>query len=233
MSEAREKVGARAVEAFVFDMDGLMVDTEPMARDIWDQVLDHYGFQLDDATHRRMVGRRSADSARIVLEQYPLGVTAEALIVYKNNLWEQKWRQGVPAMPGLSAVQEALERRGIPWAVATSSPRHYAEHVVQHLGCAALCRAIAAGDEVEHGKPAPDLYLLAARRLGIAPERCLALEDSLPGGQAAKAAGMTLVAIPNGTATAHDFAFADYIFSSLVEVVTHLDELLAQPDSAT
>jgi beta-phosphoglucomutase-like phosphatase (HAD superfamily) len=90
------------------------------------------------------------------------------------------------------------------------------------LGLTDNCQAVAAGNEVPQGKPAPDIYLLAASRLNISPDHCLALEDSVPGGRAAVSAGMTLAAVPNGHTTPNDFPFAHHIFPSLNEVKTFL-----------
>lgn len=129
-------------------------------------------------------------------------------------------------MPGLMPLHAEITRRQIPWAVATSSPYHQAETVLTQLGLIDACCAIAAGNEVSQGKPAPDIYLLAAQRLGIAPENCLALEDSVPGSQAAAAAGMITVAVPNGDTQINDFPHAHYILPSLHAVLTYLDELL-------
>jgi HAD superfamily hydrolase (TIGR01509 family) len=213
-----------ALRAIVFDMDGLMVDSEPLARQAWDQVLREYGHRLGDDVHRRIVGRRSADSAQIVHDAYALPLSVQELVTAKTAEWEKIWRRGLPPMPGLSAIHARLVAGAIPWAVATSSPRGYAEAVLRKLGMDDW-HALAGGDEVVQGKPAPDIYLLAARRLNIAPELCLALEDSVPGGQAALAAGMTIGVIPSGTPPAA-FDFADYLFDSLVEVADRLDELL-------
>lgn len=203
-----------------------MVNTEPLSRQAWDQVLAPYGQRLDDATYGHMVGLRTAESAQLVTEAYDLPLTAADLVAEKMRIWATIWQQGVPAMPGLQLLHQALARRDVPWAVATSSPRLYAEQILQHLGVDTSCRAVAAGDEVPHGKPAPDIYLLAAERLGVAPPRCLALEDSIPGGKAAQAAGMKLVAVPGFPATAADFSFSDYVFPSLIEVAGNLDRLL-------
>ena len=128
-------------------------------------------------------------------------------------------------MPGLMALHNALGARGVPWAVAASSLRIYAEAVLQQMGLTPTHGAVATGDDVQHGKPAPDIYLLAARRVGIDPERCLALEDSVPGARAAQAAGMRVVVIPNGVPPER-FDFADYVFGSLNDVAEHLDALL-------
>ena len=215
----------RNLQAVIFDLDGLMVDSEPLARQAWDDVLADFGYRLDDTTYYRMVGRRTRESAEIVRDSFRVPLTADELAAAKTRRWQAIWRAGLPPMPGLGELHQELTRRAVRWGVATSSPREYAEGVLAQLGLAASCGAIAGGDEVNLGKPAPDIYLLAAERLGIRPEACLALEDSVPGGQAAQAAGMVVAAVPNG-APASAFAFADYVFRSLHQVAEQLGRLL-------
>jgi HAD superfamily hydrolase (TIGR01509 family) len=213
------------LHAIVFDLDGVLVDSEPLSRQAWAEIMAEYGHQMDDATYGRLIGLRSDESAQIVIEAYTLPLTAAELLERKGRAFEAIWRHGLPAMPGVEELFATIERRAIPWAVATSSPRRYAWHILAYLGLAERCRAVAGGDEVARGKPAPDLYLLAARRLGIAPQRCLALEDSVPGGRAARAAGMILGAV---AAPAVRPAFADlahYSFDSLADVATQIDAL--------
>jgi HAD superfamily hydrolase (TIGR01509 family) len=143
----------------------------------------------------------------------------EILAELKESQMAKLRAEGLPAMPGLHQLVAYLDDHHIPWAVATSSRRRYALEVLIQLGISESCRAVAAGNEVRHGKPAPDLYLLAAARLNINPQQCLALEDSVPGGKAAIAAGMTLAAVPNGHTRAADFPFAHYVLGSLNEVI--------------
>ncbi len=214
---------APKLQAIVFDMDGLMVDTEPLSFEVWAALLREHGHELDHETYGRMIGRRTDESARLVLSRYPLPFSIPELVAHKSQLWEARWRQGVPAMPGLFELHEEIRRRGIPWAVATSSPRYYAEQILQQLGLWPTNGVFVGGDEVAHGKPAPDLYLLAAERLGIPAESCLALEDSVPGARAALAAGMQLIVVPAGTAPPGIFDFAPHVSPSLHEVAGRLD----------
>jgi HAD superfamily hydrolase (TIGR01509 family) len=206
-------------QAIVFDMDGLMVDSEPVARRGWEIVLASYGWELDQLTYERMVGRRLEESAAIVIEAFDLLVSPEALGDLKEQHMARLRAEGLPVMPGLHRLVGYLNEQHIPWAVATSSRRQYALDVLTQLGLSDSCGAVAAGNEVLHGKPAPDIYLLAAERLNVAPQYCLALEDSVPGGMAALAAGMTLAAVPNGHTKAADFPFAHYVFDSLNDVI--------------
>ncbi len=217
----------KALTAIIFDMDGLMVDTEPLSQEIWAQIVSRYGVTLEESVYARMVGLRSSESVHIIKQAYSLPLPAEELAAMKNSIWEIRWREGVPAMPGLHKLHDEISRRQIPWAVATSSPRYYAEQVLKQLGLEPTGGAIAGGNEVAHAKPAPDIYLLAARRLGVDPATCLALEDSVPGARAALAAGMTLAAVPSGTTSRADFDFAPYLFDSLADVAGQLDTFFA------
>ncbi|MCP4427026.1 MAG: HAD family phosphatase [Chloroflexi bacterium] len=215
-----------SLKALIFDMDGLMVDTEPLSRRAWEQVLAAFGYVMDDAVYGRMIGRRADVAVQIFLEHFDLPLTAAETMRRKNDIFQEMLAEGAPIMPGLMELHAEIARRGLPWAVATSSPRAHAEKILTELGLRQSCRAIAAGDEAAHGKPAPDIYLLAAERLGIPPQHCLALEDSAPGCQAAAQAGMTTIAIPNGMTKTAVFPCAHHIFNSLHDVVDNLDALL-------
>ena len=213
-------------QAIIFDMDGLMVDSEPLAQQAWEQILQAHGYHMADDVYRQMIGLRIDQSVKVLLANYPLSITAEDLIAQKAAIFHEIREQGVPAMPGLMTLQSEIKERGIPWAVATSSPRDHAEIILAQLGLTDDCHAIAAGCEVEQGKPAPDIYLLAAKRLGIDPTTCLALEDSEPGCRAAKAAGMKVIAIPNGGTKTGIFTCANVRYSSLQQVADTIEILL-------
>ncbi|MCA9976072.1 MAG: HAD family phosphatase [Anaerolineales bacterium] len=203
-----------------------MVDTEPLAQRAWQQVLTAYGYTLDDALYAQMIGRRTDQSAQMLLDACPLPLTAVELIQRKTEAFVAIRAAGVPMMPGLPELVAALAARDIPWGVATSSPQAHALATLRQLQWEDVCQAVAAGDEVTQGKPAPDIYLLAAARMGMAPERCLALEDSAPGCEAALAAGMQVVAVPNGFTKMADFSFVPLVVDSLHDVVAQLDVLV-------
>ena len=215
-----------SLTAIIFDMDGLMVDTEPLSRRAWAQVIATFGAVLTDEVYGRMIGRRTPEAAQILLASADIPLSAEDLVGQKTAVFDQILAQGVPVMSGLLELHTEIARRGLPWAVATSSPRHHAQQILTQLGLLESCGAIAGGDEVTHGKPAPDIYLLAAERLGVLPVKCLALEDSAPGCQSAAAAGMMVVAVPNGATETAVFPCANHIFPNLNEVANILDDLL-------
>ena len=213
-------------QAIIFDMDGLMIDSEPLSRQAWDEVLRPFGHKLTDEVQSQIIGRRFDESTATVKEAYNLPLSIEEIVKQKAEANDRLREKGVRVMPGLMPLQVEIARRGIPWAIATSSRRHHAEQTLKQLGLTEVCHAIAAGNEVENGKPEPDIYLLAAERLKIDPKDCLALEDSAPGCRAAVGAGMTVVAIPNGDTKTADFSFVPYQYDSLHEVLWHLDDLL-------
>ena len=212
--------------AILFDMDGLMVDTEPLARAAWERVVSPYGVTMTDDLYGRMLGRRTHESAQLVLDMLALPLERDELVERKTVLFLDSLAGGVPVMPGLFALLDEIEQRGLPWAVATSTPRAVAEIILGQLGVVGRYTALAAGDEVAHGKPAPDIFLLAAARLGVTPAACLALEDSAAGCAAAVAAGMRVVAVPTELTYGEPFAVAYRRYPSLVEVAAELDGLL-------
>lgn len=205
-----------------------MVDTEPLSYQAWLETLRPFGHRLDESLHSQMIGRRVEESTQMVMEQFNLPLTAEQLILQRREIYRGIRARGIPAMPGLRELNSLLANQGIPWAVATSSGRAYAEEILAHLQLANPPLAMACGDEVANGKPAPDVYLLAAQRLGVAPQHCLALEDSSPGCRAAMAAGMRVVAIPNGHTADGDFTFVPYRFTSLHMVCQQFGKLFVK-----
>jgi len=207
-----------------------MVDTEPLSRLAWAQLLSLYGHVLDDLTYQRMIGYRIDESAQIILETFPIPLTAAEISSRKESIFDEIRAKGVPVMPGLMKLQDEIACQNVPWAVATSSPRRHAQIILDQLGLAGACHAIAGGDEAPSGKPAPDIYLLAAERLGFPPDECLALEDSMPGCQAAFAAGMRVAAVPNGQTLTADFRHVHHIFASLHDVAANLNSLLSLDD---
>ena len=214
--------------AIVLDMDGLMVDSEPLSRCAWAQVLDAHGHTLNDATYNSIIGYRIDESAAMLIEAYDLSLAVDVLAREKTDALAKIRAGGVPAMPGLYELHEGITRRGLPWGVATSSPRSHAEEILVQLGLSDSCQAIVGGDEVPQGKPAPDIYLLFAKRLGVPASHCLAIEDSAPGCRSALSAGMTVVAVPNVDTKNADFSDVDFVLPSLNVVAKELDDLLAE-----
>ena len=216
------------LQAIIFDLDGLMVDSEPLAEWAWDQVLVNYGHKLDHQTFRDVLGMRVADSARVICQRYNLPISPEEAYAERERLFLEAVPTRLQAHAGLYPLMDELTARGLPVGLATSGHRRYVALALQTLGLEDRFQAIATGDEVSRGKPAPDIFLLAAERLGIPPTNCLALEDSLLGAQSILAAGMTCVVVPDQWITSREFPPDCHIFPSLNEVREALDDLLAK-----
>ena len=211
----------RRIDAVLFDLDGVLVDTEPW----WDEVriafAAEHGRSWGPDDQRAVMGANSRGWARIMRERLGLDTLDEAAIlgaVVDGVLACYRYRE-VPRIPGaLEAVRRIAASR--PVALASSSHPAILRAAVEALGLHDVLGAIASSDEVEHGKPAPDVYLLAAERLGIEPAGCLVVEDSLNGVRAGRAAGMTVVLVPNESVTPAEGAgeIADIVLASLADL---------------
>lgn len=201
-----------------------MVDTEPLSHRAWDELLRPFGHKLTNGIVKNIVGLRADVSAQVVCEAFDLPFTVDEIIERRGPIYAKIRAEGVTAMPGLMPLHELIAARGIPWAVATSSSRQHANEILAQLNLSPTNGAMACGNEVSNGKPAPDIYLLAAERLGFAPANCLALEDSGPGSKAAVSAGMLTAAIPNEHTKTAVFSHAHFVFNSLHDVVDKFDQ---------
>ena len=187
----------KPVEAVIFDMDGLLIDTEAVYLEAYQAAAALMEVQLPLAFCHSLIGRPSPDCDRLIQEFLGPAFELDVFNDHADGHAARALEANVPVKPGAVELLAFLAERGLPLAVATSSSRRTAE---RHLGQAGLLghfHALATRDDVVRGKPHPDLYLEAARRLGVAPERCLAFEDSNHGLTAAHAAGAIAVMVPD------------------------------------
>ncbi len=185
------------IKGLIFDMDGLLVDSEPASEEAMRRFLRQHGHELHPATLEATLGRRLPEAIAFVAESYALTGEIDGLVVMFDALRLEVLRGNILPMPGALAILKWAKSHGLPCALATSSFRHQAEVALAETELAGRFAAEATGDEVTHGKPAPDLFLLAASRLGIAPASCLVFEDAPAGLEAAARAGMRRLWIPN------------------------------------
>ena len=185
------------IRALVLDMDGLLVDTETVSGEALRLFLLGYGHEMVPGTLEGALGRRLPEAVAVVAAEYDLAGSLDELIVAFDAMRLEALRGNVVAMPGAIALLDWAATKGLPRALATSSFRSHAEVSLAEAALMGRFDVEVTGDEVEHGKPAPDLFLLAAERLGVPPESCVVFEDAPAGLEAAARAGMRRVWVPN------------------------------------
>jgi HAD superfamily hydrolase (TIGR01509 family) len=193
----------------VFDLDGTLADNMQWHARAFQAFVARHGLPpLTDATRRRIDGKRNAEIMPILFDRRLSPQETQALAWEKENMYRELSQGGLQPIRGLTTLLDALDRRGIPSAIATSAPRENVVHTLGELGLAGRFGAVALSDEVPRGKPFPDVYLRAADELGVEPSACLAFEDAPVGVAAARAAGMRCLALTS-TFPAEAFRTAD------------------------
>jgi HAD superfamily hydrolase (TIGR01509 family) len=189
---------ARRPAAVIFDMDGLMLDTEVLGRETWRDAAASVGVDFDLNLLPAMIGRNYRDTRVFLREHYgpdyPVEQLTAACLVCFDAIVA---RDGIAQKPGLPELLDWLEHENVARAVATSTRRDRAEAQLTAQGLLTRFVTLVGGNEVTQGKPAPDIFLLAASRLDVAAAECVVLEDSEPGVRAALAAGMMPIMVPD------------------------------------
>jgi HAD superfamily hydrolase (TIGR01509 family) len=216
-----------SIRAVIFDMDGLLIDSEPLAKKAWQVTSRLYGAEIGEALFERMLGLRETECATLVRAELGLSIPADALCRQRNDLFLASLHGRLKPMAGARELLAELQVRGVRRALATSGERRYVNIVMRELDLEDAFEVRVVAGDVAQGKPAPDVYLLAAERLSLPHTACLVLEDAPNGIAAAKAAGMSCVAVPNTFTRSLDLSAADACLPSLVAVREELNTLIA------
>ena len=217
-----------ATLAVVLDMDGLMIDTEAVYKRATQQAADELGHPMSEEFYLTLVGLTNAATEAAVVAHFGDAFPMQPFRERWNALWKEELdTEGVELKPGLEEILGLLEQRGIPKAVATSSDAYYTRASLRAARLDRRFDHVVTVDQVPHGKPAPDLYLEATRRLGVPAERCVALEDSDVGVLSATSAGLTTIMVPDlRPPSAEARRAALHVVPSLHEARKHLAALL-------
>jgi HAD superfamily hydrolase (TIGR01509 family) len=210
----------------IFDMDGLMIDTEGLYWAAAREIAASYGKTVADDTLRQMMGRAPIDSMQVFVRDLGLADSPQDLLDRRTGMMLERFRSPITPMPGLMEILEAFHGR-LKLAVATSAPKAFTDLILPAMGIARFFDAIQTSDGVTHGKPHPEIYLKPIGRLGIGPEESIVLEDSTAGARAGKNAGAYTIAVPSEYTRSQDFSFADFVAKDLFDAMRHIKTRIA------
>ena len=182
---------------YIFDLDGTLVDTMPLHFRAWDAAMRSAGLQapLDEELFYSLGGVPTRRVAELIAEHYGLTIDSEALFHHKEALFAELQADAELIAPVADFARRVAQTH--PVAIASGGPRFIVQRSLDLAGLAPLFKVVVSADDVTHGKPAPDMFLLAAARMGVPPTACLVFEDAEPGVRAAEAAGMKWVRVPS------------------------------------
>ena len=213
------------IEAVVFDLDGVLLDSEQVWDEVREELVKERGGRWHEQAQTEMMGMSSVEWSRYMHDELGLPEPPEEISAEVVQRLDEVYRKRLPLIDG---AREAVERLAARWplGLASSSNREVIDLVLDLSGLARFFRVTVSSEEVPRGKPAPDVYLEAARGLGVPPDRCAAVEDSHNGIRSAKAAGMRVIAIPNQHYPPGEeaLALADVTLGSLAELTPSIVE---------
>lgn len=213
------------VQAFIFDMDGVIIDSEPLHFEVDAKVMAHLGIDMKTEELERFVGMTNPEMWRLVKQEYPISKSIEELIEFQmSEKIKLIQSRDLSPIDGIPELIRDLRKHKLKLGLASSSPPNFIEAVLNKFQLRDSFDCIVSGEEVPRGKPAPDVFLEAARLLGVQPEACIVLEDASHGVKAAKAANMMCIGFINPNSGNQDLSMADRRVHAIRDI--HVAELL-------
>ncbi len=210
----------RRVSSIIYDLDGVLLDTECFYTEVTQEIVGNYGKVFDWSVKSHMIGRPSLEAARYLVEALDLPMSPEEYLARRQSGLELRF-PGSAEIPGAERFTRRMHALGLVQGVGTSSERRLFElKTLEHREWFSVFASVVCGDDerVARGKPAPDIFLAAAADIGSAPEDCLVLEDSPSGVAAARAAGMQVIAMPDPAMEAERYRDADLVIAGFADL---------------
>ncbi len=211
----------------VFDLDGLLVDSEPLQAESFNKVFAPYGIRLSDNDFEELVGIETIDNFRHLRQKFAIDTPLDDLMAHKKEEYHRLVKTRMVPCIGAVELVHGIAARGVPLAIASSSPREDVLLSLDTIGLRSFFPVVVTADDVATTKPAPDLYLQACAAINLPPQHCFAFEDSGAGLTAAVAAGLRCFVVPHRYTRTHDFSAAQAILPTLENITPGELEALA------
>lgn len=203
------------IRAVIFDMDGVMIDSEPLWEKTERILLSRKGIEYNPTYRDKIVGLNQNDSGNLLRETFNLLETVEEIITGRIEILLGLYEKELELVPGLLPLLKELRKSGFLLALASSSPFRVINFVLDRFSLREFFSVVVSGDTMPFGKPHPDIYLHTANNLGVEPRECVVIEDSINGVKSAKRAGMICIAVPDKRLERKEFQIADVVVDRL------------------
>ena len=214
------------MQAVIFDMDGTLIDTERVSQAAWRRAAQDFRIEIPERILHAFVGCSIPNAMNMIDDEFGDPAFTERLFNRRHEIFDATWEDELELKPGAAEAVAAVRERGLAAALATSSVRDRAITSMERLGLMELFDAAVFDEDIEHHKPAPDVYLVAADHLGVEPTRCVTVEDSFNGVRAGAAAGMRTIMVPDyNEPTPEIRALCAEVLTTLHELPAALDRL--------
>lgn len=210
------------MKAIIFDMDGLMIDSERLYRQAQQDIAGQFNKIMTEEMRMRMMGRKPIESLRLFVKELDIPMDPAELLEVRNNVMRDKLKNDLVPMPGLTHIIDTFHEK-LKLAICTGAQKEFLDIVVDQLGIRNKFTVLQNSDDIEKGKPDPEIYLKTCQRLKLNPQECIVLEDSLNGVLAGKQAGCYVIAVPSEYTRDQDFQAADYIAENLFDAAKHIE----------
>ena len=215
------------IRAVIFDMDGVIIDSEPLWEKAERILLARRGIDYNPTYRDKIVGLNQKDSGRLLKETFNLPETIEELLAERIEILLPLYEKELELVPGLITILKEVKESGFLLALASSSPYKVINFVLGKFSLNEFFSVVVSGESVEFGKPHPDIYLYTAKKLRVEPEECVVIEDSINGVNSAKSAGMLCIAIPDKRLNQKEFQIAEMVVDRLDEISVRVIKNLA------
>ncbi len=209
------------IKAAIYDLDDLMINSEPLHQESWRVLVERHGGDFDlftEEIHSSFIGKRISEIVPRMIEIFSLEMSYDQAWKERHQILYELVEQGLELMPGLKKSLKFFRKKGLKVAIASSGTSHWIETILGKFKLHKYFDEIVSSDHVKNGKPHPEPYLLAAKRLGLKPKECVVLEDATNGILSAKAAGCFCIAVKNSNTPPQNLCQADIILDSLKQV---------------